>query len=70
MTLETSEKDYDADMAQEILQSCGELAVAQGLEAMHMQNLITKVVSNPHKRVPGRSWRFQDWQVSQMCLET
>ncbi|KAG8957280.1 hypothetical protein FRC03_010296 [Tulasnella sp. 419] len=62
MMLETSDGNYDPEIASSVLKSCGEDNVSKAMEALQSANVITRVTSDTTKRAPGRAWRFQDWQ--------
>lgn len=63
MTLETEEAAYDQDVAKSVLDALGEERVFRAHSHMQERNMLTRVVSDPEKRAPGRQWKFQEWYV-------
>lgn len=61
MTLETPEDRFDADIATDMLNACGADHISNAFARLEKLNAITRVVSDPEKRAPGRQWRFQEW---------
>ncbi|KAG8893017.1 hypothetical protein FRB99_002242, partial [Tulasnella sp. 403] len=66
MTLETADDAYDVGIAQKILKACEDEHVTRALAHMEKYGYITKVVSEEGRRIPGRTWKFQEWQADVM----